>query len=161
MDLGYAKFTPMKLKSEAPQALKELIQDVGIPKEIHTDGAKELKQGQWKQICQEAGIRVTQTEHDSPWQNQTEVEIRELKRHVRRFMMRTQTPLLLWDFCCLYTTELRNRIARPVPKLNGRTPYEILTGSTPDVSEFLEFTWYQPIWYYEPDVFPEQTKHLA
>ena len=48
-------------------------------KEIPTDGAKELTKGQWNQICQEAGIRVTQTERDSPWLNQTEVEIRELK----------------------------------------------------------------------------------
>jgi hypothetical protein len=88
------------LKSEAPQALKELIQDVGIPSEIHTDGAKELTQGSWKQTCQEAGIRVTQTEKNSPWQNRTEVEIRELKKHVRRFMTKTQTPLVLWDFCC-------------------------------------------------------------
>jgi hypothetical protein len=66
----------MRLKSEAPQALKELIQDEGIPSEIHTDGAKELMQGSWKQTCQEAGIRVTQTEKNSPWQNCTEVKIR-------------------------------------------------------------------------------------
>ena len=160
-DFGYAKFTPMRLKSEAPQALKELIQDVGIPSEIHTDGAKELTQGSWKQICQESGIRVTQTEKNSPWQNRTEVEIRELKKHVRRFMTKTQTPLVLWDFCCSYAVELRNRLARPLPQLHGRTPYEVLTGNTPDISEYLEFSWYQPIWYYEPEVFPEQSKTLA
>ncbi len=62
---GYAKFTLMKLKSEAPQALKELIQDVGIPRQIHTDGAKELTLGSWKKICQEAGIKMTQTEKDT------------------------------------------------------------------------------------------------
>jgi hypothetical protein len=31
----------MQSKSEAGFTLKELIQDVGIPKELHTDGAKE------------------------------------------------------------------------------------------------------------------------
>jgi len=151
----------MKLKSEAGYALKELIQDVGIPKEIHTDGAKELTAGMWKQICRDADIKVSQTEKDSPWQNCTEVEIRELKRHVRHFLARMACPLVLWDFCCLYTVELRNRIARPLPQLKGRTPYEMLTGNTPDVSEFLEFTWYQPIWYYEPDVFPKQNKNIT
>ncbi len=44
---------------------------------------------------------------------------------------------------------------------HGRTPYEILTGNTPDISEFLEYKWYQPVWYYEPAAFPEQRKHLA
>lgn len=44
---------------------------------------------------------------------------------------------------------------------HGRTPYEILTGNTPDISEFFEDEWYQPVWYYEPTAFPEQRKHLA
>ena len=80
-DFGYAKFSPMQSKSEAGFTLKELIQDVGIPKELHTDGAKELTKGIWKQVCQESGIKTTSTEKGSPWQNRTEVEIRELKRH--------------------------------------------------------------------------------
>jgi hypothetical protein len=87
----------MKAKSEAGFVLKELIQDVGIPKHIHTDGAKELTLGTWKDACHDAGIRVTNTENNSPWQNCTEVEIRELKKDVRRFMSRTNTPLVLWD----------------------------------------------------------------
>jgi hypothetical protein len=36
----------MKLKSEASYALNELIQEVGILKEIHTDVAKELTMGE-------------------------------------------------------------------------------------------------------------------
>ena len=160
-DFGYAKFVPMRTKAEAGYALKELIQDVGIPKEIHTDGAKELTIGTWKQICRDAGIKTSMTEKDSPWQNRAEVEIRELKRHTRRFMSQSASPLALWDFCCLYTVELRNRICRPLAKLKGRTPYEVLTGNTPDISEYLEFSWYQPVWFYEPDVYPQQNKQIA
>jgi len=101
----------MKTKGEAGHALKELLQDVGIPGELHTDGAKELTMGTWKQVCRDAGIKTPTTEKNSPWQNRTEVEIRELKKHVRRLMSRYNTPLPLWDFCCQYTVELRNRIA--------------------------------------------------
>ncbi len=88
-DFGYGKITPMKQKSEAGHALKELIQDVGIPSDIHTDGAKELTQGSWKQTCKDMGIKITKTEKNSPWQNRTEVEIRDLKKHVKRLMSRT------------------------------------------------------------------------
>ncbi len=56
-EFGYGNFFPMKLKSEAGYALQELIQDVGIPYHIHTDGAKEMTMGNWKQLCQEAGIK--------------------------------------------------------------------------------------------------------
>ncbi len=73
-------------------------------------------------------------------------------------MTQSSTPLCLWDYCCKHVVELRNRTARPLPQLNGRTPYEILTGNTPDISEFLEFVWYQLVWYYETQVFPNQTR---
>jgi hypothetical protein len=76
-------------------------------------------------------------------------------------MTRTNTPRILWDFCCQYTAELRNFLARPTPHLKGRTPHEILTGNTPDISEFLEFSWYEPIWYFEPEPFPQQTRKMA
>jgi hypothetical protein len=97
-DFGYSKFVPMKAKSEAGLALHEMIRDVGIPNHIHTDGAKELTLGKWKEICRDTNIKMTQTEKESPWQNRTEIEIRELKRHVRRFMGRTKTPYALLGF---------------------------------------------------------------
>jgi hypothetical protein len=76
-------------------------------------------------------------------------------------MSRTNTPTMLWDYCCQYTVNLRNRLAQPVPQLHSRTPHEMITSNTPDISEYLEFTWFKPIWYYEPSVFPEENKHLA
>jgi hypothetical protein len=104
---------------------------------------------------------MSTTEAHSPWQNRTEVGIIELKKHIRRLMVRSQTPKPLWDFCALYTTDLRNRLVRPLQQLHGRTPYEVLTGNTPDVSEFIEYEWYQPVWYYKPSAFPEKRKYLA
>jgi hypothetical protein len=37
----------------------------------------------------------------------------------------------------------------------------MISGNTPDISEFLEYEWYQPVWYYEPTAFPDQERHLA
>ena len=101
-DFGYARFIPMSLKSEAGYALKEIIHDLGIPKRIHTDDAKELTMGLWKKTCQEHGIIMTNTEPHSPWQNRTEGVIKEVKRHTQRFMSRTRTPKKLWDYCMMY-----------------------------------------------------------
>jgi hypothetical protein len=160
-DFGFGKFCPQRLKSEAGYSLQEFLQDVGIPRHLHTDAAKEMTLGTWSKVCKEAGIKTSTSEPYSPWQNRTEVEIRELKRHVRRLMARTKTPTPLWDFCTLYATDLRNRLARPLHQLHGCTPYEMLTGNTPDISEFLEYEWYQPVWYFEPTAFPNQRKILA
>jgi len=72
-----------------------------------------------------------------------------------------KTPIKLWDFCANYVSHLCNQLVRPLTDLNGRTPYKKITGNTPDISELLEFEWYQPIWYYEPSEFPHQNKLLG
>jgi hypothetical protein len=120
-NFGYLKFSLMKNKSEAGYALQEMNKEVGIPTRLNTDRAKELTAGKWKEICRDANITMTQTERDSPWQNRTEVEICELKHHVQRLMGRTQSPIQLWDICSSYAVDLRNRLARSLPQLQGRT----------------------------------------
>ena len=34
-------------------------------------------------------------------------------------------------------------------KLQGRTTLELLTGETPNISEYLDFGWYNRVWYKE------------
>jgi len=46
--------------------------------------------------------------------------------------------------------------------MHGRTPYEIHTGQTPDISEYTEFSFYEMLWYYdEMAVFPEDRRKLG
>ena len=33
--------------------------------------------------------------------------------------------------------------------LNGRTPIEVVTGETPDISQYLDFGWYDWVWFKE------------
>jgi hypothetical protein len=136
-DFSYMRFVPMKNKSKAGFALQELIQEVGKPNQMHTDGAKQLTTGKWKEVCRDSNLKMSQTEKGSPWQNRTEAEIHELKRHVQRLLGRMKTSIILWDFCCQYAMGLRNRLARPLPLLHDHTPHEVITGNTPDISEYL------------------------
>ncbi len=40
--------------------------------------------------------------------------------------------------------------------LHGRTPYEIITGNTPDISEYCQYRWYDPVYYLEKtNAFPQ------
>jgi hypothetical protein len=38
---------------------------------------------------------------------------------------------------------------------------EILTGDTPDISEYMAFQWYQPVWYLDGASFPNDKKKLG
>jgi hypothetical protein len=47
-------------------------------------------------------------------------------------------------------------------KLDGRTPTEVVTGTTPDISQYTQFDWYKPIRFLDNRlVFPNERKLLG
>jgi hypothetical protein len=160
-DAKYMRIMPMRRKGDAHHTLLELIQDVGIPAAIHCDGARELQLGKWRDTCNDYGIRLTSTEPYSPWQNRAEVNIREAKKSIHRLMTKTKTPKILWDYCASYVAEIISLTANNLYAVNGRTPHELVTGNTPDISEWAEFGWYEPIYHYEDVPFPQTKRKIA
>ncbi len=151
----------MKREAEASDALLEFIQHVGIPSALHTDGSKTQTLGNWKALVKQHHIKTTETEPNSPWQNRAEAGIMELKRHVSRMMRRANSPLSLWDYYCSLVARIKNLTANNYHAAHGQTPMEILTGDTPDISEYMAFQWYQPVWYLDGASFPNDKKKLG
>jgi hypothetical protein len=52
----------------------------------------------------------------------------------------------LWDYGLVYETNILNRIPRGQQQ---RTGIELITGETPDISEWLDFEFYDQVWYYD------------
>jgi hypothetical protein len=47
-------------------------------------------------------------------------------------------------------------------KLDGRTPTEVVTGTTPDISQYAQFDWYEPIRFLDNrHAFPNERKLLG
>ena len=151
----------MHTKSETHESLNAFIHKVGIPYELHSDHAKELIEGKFKQVCKDYGIKTTQSEPHSLWQNRAESGIRELKRHVHRQMKARNVPLRLWDFCCKWACLVKACTASNLYSMNSRIPYEVVFSHTPDISLLAEFDFYEPVWYYDSGDFPEPKTHLA
>ena len=146
----FTKSYAMESKSDAPFALNRFIHEVGVPTEMHTDGSKEQSHGMWKKICQKHAIYRTWNEPYSPWQNLAEKAGGIIKARCRDMMRRTNTPIVLWDYCIEYNSELRTLTASNNINLSGRTPHELVMGYTPDISELVEFEWYQWVWFNDP-----------
>jgi hypothetical protein len=70
-------------------------------------------------------------------------------------------PPRFWDYVAEYVSEIRSRTAHPLYDLKGRTPIKHVTGETPDITEWLEYRMYQPVWYLDPGDFPEEKKLLG
>ena len=147
---SFTKAYPMETKGDAGFALNRFIDEVDVPTEIHTDGSKEQSHGRWKKTCQKHSIYRTWSEPYSPWQNLAEKAGGIIKSRCRDMMRRTNTPVVLWDYCVEYNSDLRSMTATNSIDLAGRTPHEKIMGYTPDISELVEFEWYQWIWYNDP-----------
>jgi hypothetical protein len=72
--------------------------------------------------------------------------IKELKRKWRHRMVVRSIPTRLWDYGLEYIAEIMSRTARGK---EGRTGVERLTGNSVDISERLDFEFYDIVWYWD------------
>ena len=147
--LGFKKFYPCadEKGSSTASTLRTFIEFVGLPASIHSDGHKNYREGAFKRLIRRFGIPHTFVEPHSPWQNRAESAIGEIKRHSRRLMQKSQTPIRLWCYCYEYTADLLSLCATGRYDLHGRTPYEAVLNYTPDISEYVSYEWFQFCWY--------------
>ena len=75
-------------------------------------------------------------------------------------MDRTKTPGDLWYLATEYSAYLLNHLA--MKPLDWKTPIEVATGNTPDISNLLQFHWYQKVYYYDPSAsFPASKEKIG
>ena len=159
---GFDLFYPWKKKSEHPEQLMAFIHDVGVPQVMISDGAPELTDGRTKEICQEYRIKQKHSVPYSAWQILAEASIREHKRNGRRILRRTNAPPRTWSYALKWSAAIRRLTALDIPQLDGRVAEENVKGSTPDISSYAMFDWYQLVWYYTPTAeFPHQKKTIG
>ena len=144
---GFTHFFPIKSKSQAYEGLVNLINEYGVPDHIVTDGAQEegnleVWKTNWAKLVKRFHIKQSVTQPYCWWQNCAEREIGEIRRDICRYTARKQSPKRLWGYCGAYVTGKRNMTAQNTPASLGRTGYELVTGETPDISEYLEFGFY-------------------
>ena len=156
---GWDHFFPMASKSEAGDYLGTYVRETRIiPELLVTDNAGEEIGGAWNVNRKRYGIGQRYTLPYSPWQNRAEASIRELKKLMRRFKHRTQSPKRLWCFLGELCAAIRRKTAHEISHNDGRVPEETISGSMVDISEVAQFDWYQLCWVLCPD---SKEKYLA
>jgi hypothetical protein len=159
---GLDAFYPWKSRKEHADSLMNFIHDFGVPQTIVSDGAPDLTDGRTRQVCREYPIQQKITVPYSPWQNLAEACIREMKQRVRQVMRHQNVPTRLWSYAAKWAVAIRRLTALDIPQLNGRVAMEAATGSTPDISAYALFDFYQPVWYYTPTAsFPHHKKVIG
>jgi hypothetical protein len=125
----------------------KFIHEAGIPQKLVSDGSKEQMESDFAETSRVHHIKREITVPHSPWQNLAEASIRQLKQGTRAAMRRTRTPKRLWCYCIQWIAAIRRLTS--MDKLDDRTLMEATFGSTPDISQFAQFDWYEPVTYLE------------
>ena len=75
--------------------------------------------------------------------------IRELRKNWFHTMQQKCVPRRLWDYGLKGVSEVRVRTSNDAADLKGRTPLKSITGDTVDISEYLDFSFYDWFWYHD------------
>jgi hypothetical protein len=130
-------------------ALTQFISDYGVPEHLTFDGAS-VQTGP-KTRFMDAIRRYEIKYHISgprrPNENPAEQGIHELKKRWYRLMLKKKVPHRLWDYGFAWVCETDNICANMSKYADGRTPLEIITGDTPDISEYIDFDFYDWVLY--------------
>src|SRR5688500_5221910 len=152
----------IKSKGEFPNAYRDYIRDHGAPSALRRDNAKEEQSGLIKDINREYMIKDQYTEPYRPQQNPVESNaIRYLKNQIHLLLDRIGAPDAAWFIAAQYVADVHNICLDPsLP--NEMTPVQYQTGVTPDISAFLQFTFWQPILYLDHEShWPESKERSA
>ena len=115
-----------------------------------------------REVADSHNVNLKVTVPYSPWQNLAEASVRECKSMPRRLMRRVHAPKRTWTYAAKWITALRRLTASSIPDLEGRTPTEYVTGSTPDITVYCLFQWYDYVYYHSPDAsFPYQKREMG
>ena len=147
----FVEVYPINKKSECGTALELFVDDFGIPDVLIHDGSKEQSQPgtDFQRCIRKHGMKTKVSEPHRPNQNPAEGVIRELRKKWYRTMFRTNCPRRLWCFGLRYIAQIMQRTASNSGRLEGRTPFETLMGETPDISEYMDFGYYDWIVFIE------------
>ena len=147
----YAKLYPMDSKGKAGDALRIFCREFGVPERLTFDGSGEQngKDTEFMRQIRKHDISIHVTEPDLHQQNPAEGVIREVRRKWYGVMVRKRVPTRLWDYGMRWVTEIMSHTFTSAGDINGCVPLSKVTGETVDVSEYLDFGFYDRVWYHD------------
>ena len=150
----------IKSQKQFINTLYDNIRFRGAMTTLITDGGRYDISKKVADLLRSLFIKQYESEPYHQHQNKAEQQYGVVKRYINTLMNLTGAPAHCWLLCMLYVCNLLNATASPA--LGGLTPLQALTGQVPDISHFLHFSFWEPIYYKvdesEPDHrFPSQS----
>jgi len=143
--MGNFQIIPMISKSEAGTTLDRINRDIGVANEIFMGNAprKTGYNTEIQRVARLTRMEVQTTDPYSPWQNKAEMCINIIKGKANRRRFQRSIQKRVWDFGMVWEGGIYSRTAGKY----GRPALELLTGDMIDIYEWLEFEFYDLVWF--------------
>lgn len=145
----FATIYPMDAKQKAGDALRIFCQEFGIPETLRYDGSKEQKERgtEFQHQVRKHGIKTHMAEPELHNQSPAEGVVREVRRRWYRTMFRNRVPKIFWDYGMRWVCDTMSRTYTRGHRIDGGIPLQKVTGETVDISQYLEFAFYEHVNY--------------
>lgn len=145
----FATFYPMDSKSKAGDSLRVFCREFGVPEILRHDGAPEMvgKKSEFQRHVRKHNIKTHVSEAGLHNQSPAEGVVREVKRKWYRTMFKKRVPTVFWDYGLRWVSETMSRTHLRTHRIDGGVPLQLVTGDTVDISNYLEFGFYDRVWY--------------
>jgi hypothetical protein len=151
----------IKSKADFPRVYRDFIRDQGAPSALRRDNAKEEQSELVMDINREFMIKDQLTEPYHPQQNPVETNaIRYLKGQIHILLDITGAPDSAWYMAAKYIADINN-ICLDASLPNRITPLQYQKGVTPDISAYLQFTFWQPVLYLDHEAIWPSSKERS
>jgi hypothetical protein len=76
-------------------------------------------------------------------------------------MLKKKTPSCFWDYCAKLKARIHSHSTHNLRILEDEVPETLMIGSTADISQLLEFGWYNYVYFWDTSVtFPDNKEAL-
>ena len=164
MSTKFCDVIGMKTDGQFVHALMDSIRKNGAMDKLVTDGGEALISAKVKNVLRHLCIKDWHSEPHYQHQNPSERRYNDVKRKLQMTLNSSGAPAHCWLLCLNYVVFIMNRTA--LQSIGWRTPYEKLTGNTPDISMIYRFCFYDKIYFKRDESrggksFPSQSNELV
>ena len=139
-------FMPSKEQGHVVQAYKDFMREEGAPACLHRDCSHEQNVQEIVDLNRDMRVKDSYSEPGCPNQNPVEnLGVRIIKMAAEGLKIRTGAPDFLWPLMHKYLADVNNHCATPF--LGWITPIQKRHGHIPDISPFLNFSFYEPVYF--------------
>ena len=139
----------MRSDKEFSSTLADNIRHRGAMDKLISDRAKSEISNKVKEILRALVIDEWQSEPHHQHQNYAERRYATVKSKANIILNRTGAPASCWFLCVCYVCFLTNHLA--TESLGWKTPLQVLTGETSDISILLHFKFWERVYYTRVD----------